>query len=134
MCGSGSVMGMSVVGVSVLGVSVLGSGAGLFVYGLLSLQGEDVKSLLKAAMGRSGSSIHVVPACSSEVASVVPQMVGGVLPSVNALLQLNPWSVLPSPQSTFEGYDDGLEGVLCMLKELGLEDYCDRFRKEMVRG
>ena len=109
----------------------------------LSLQGEDVKSLLKAAMGRAGSSICVVPATSTDVAggvvpqpagAVVPHGAGGVLPSVNALLQLNPWSVLPGPQSPLESYDDGLEGVLRMLKELGLDDYCERFRKERVRG
>ena len=100
---------------------------------LLLLQGEDVKSLLKAAMGRTGGSVRVVPVSGSEVTGSVVPLMGGMA-MVNALLQQNPWSVAPQPQSTFESYDDGLEGILRMLKELGLEDYCDRFLKERVSG
>ena len=93
-----------------------------------------MRSLLRAAMGRGGGAVHVVPVSGAEVtASVVPPMTG-MVPSVKALLQFNPWSAAPQLQTTMDSYDDGLEGVLRMLKELGLEDYCDRFRKEMVRG
>ena len=99
------------------------------------LQGEDVKALLKAAMGKTGGSVHLVPVSGgNEAVGVVAPTGGMVTPSVNVLLQLSPWSVAPQTQASVDNYDDGLEGVLRMLKDLGLEDYRDRFRKERVSG
>ena len=94
-----------------------------------------MKALLKAAMGKTGGAVHLVPVCGdNEPMSVVPPVGGMVTPSVNALLQFTPWSAASQTQTSFDSYDDGLEGVLRMLKELGLEDYCDRFRRERVSG
>lgn len=94
-----------------------------------------MKALLKAAMGKSGGSVHVVPVGGGNEAVELLAPVGGMAtPSVNALFQLTPWSTTPQTQTSFDSYDDGLEGVLRMLNKLGLEDYCDRFRRERVSG